>query len=97
LFYAVKPPITQPIADHDIDDMERNMLKFISTAVFGLLIATSAQALTRAPLHQPDSTITQVKGVDCGPDMTFYLGHCVASESKPVRGIETRAKRPVRR
>ena len=47
-------------------------------AVAGLLaFATSAQAITPAPLPQPDGIITQVR-LGCGPGRTRVGGVCVA-------------------
>jgi hypothetical protein len=53
------------------------MLRLIAVAVVGLALATSALALTPAPLHQPDGMITQVR-FGCGPGRTVVAGHCVA-------------------
>ena len=36
------------------------MIRFIAVA-FALAVATSAQAMSPAPLHQPDGMITQVR------------------------------------
>jgi hypothetical protein len=55
------------------------MIRLIAIAAFALAIATSAQALTRAPLQQSDSTITQVIGPACGPGYHFRMGRCVHS------------------
>jgi hypothetical protein len=52
------------------------MLRLIAVAGF-LAFATSAQALTPAPLHQPDGMITQVR-LGCGPGRTRVEGVCVA-------------------
>ena len=37
------------------------MIKFIAFAAFALALATSAQAMPRVPLHQPDGMTTQVR------------------------------------
>ena len=37
------------------------MIKFIAFAVFALALATSAQAMPRVPLHQPDGMTTQAR------------------------------------
>ena len=37
------------------------MIRLIAFAVFALALATSAQALPRVPLHQPDGMTTQVR------------------------------------
>jgi hypothetical protein len=56
---------------------EERMFRLIAVAVFGLALASSAQALTPAPLHQPDGMITQV-AYGCGPGRTIVAGRCVA-------------------
>jgi hypothetical protein len=53
------------------------MIRLIAVAVVGLALATSAQALTPAPLHQPDGMITQAR-FGCGPGRTLVAGRCVA-------------------
>ena len=52
------------------------MTRLIAVA-FALALATSAQAMPLAPLHQPDGMITQVRYA-CGPGRTIVAGHCVA-------------------
>ena len=37
------------------------MIRLIAFAAFAFVLATSAQAMPRAPLHQPDGMITQVR------------------------------------
>ena len=41
------------------------MIRFVAI-IFALAVATSAQAMSPAPLHQPDGMITQVREA-CGP------------------------------
>ena len=54
------------------------MTRLIAVAGFALLLATSAHAMTVAPLHQPpDSAITNV-AFGCGPGQTRVGGICVA-------------------
>ena len=53
------------------------MIKLIAAAGFALVVATSAQAITPAPIAQPDSMITQVR-FGCGPFRTRVAGVCVA-------------------
>jgi hypothetical protein len=53
------------------------MIRLIAVAGFALAVATSAQALTPAPIHQPDSLITPVIA-GCGPGRTMVNGVCVA-------------------
>src|SRR3954462_8596378 len=50
------------------------MIRFIAVA-FGLALATSAQAMPLAPLHQPDRMITEVR-FGCGPGRTLVAGRC---------------------
>jgi hypothetical protein len=52
------------------------MIRFIAIAAFALAFATSAHAMTLAPL-QPDSVITQVRE-GCGPGRIMVNGACVA-------------------
>jgi hypothetical protein len=52
------------------------MIRLIAIAGFALLLATSAQAMTAAPLHQP-SMITNV-AFGCGLGRTRVGGICVA-------------------
>jgi hypothetical protein len=53
------------------------VIKFIAVAGFALAVATSADAMTPAPISQPDSAITQV-AFGCGPGRTRVRGVCVA-------------------
>jgi hypothetical protein len=53
------------------------MMKLIAVAAFALAIATSAEAMTGAPIHQRDSAITQV-AYGCGMGRTRVGGVCVA-------------------
>jgi len=53
------------------------MLRLIAVAVAGLALTASAQALTPAPLLQPDGMITQVR-FGWGPSRTRVAGVCVA-------------------
>ena len=66
------------------------MLRLIAIAVVGLAAATSAQALTPAPLPQSDGMIMQVR-LGCGPGRTMVGGQCVA------RTTIRHARRAVRR
>jgi hypothetical protein len=52
------------------------MLRFIAAAGFIVAVATSAQAITPAPI-QPDGVITQAR-FGCGPGRTLVAGRCVA-------------------
>ena len=53
------------------------MIRTIAIAVFGLALASAAQAMPLTPLHQPDATITQAR-MGCGPGMVMVNGACVA-------------------
>jgi hypothetical protein len=53
------------------------MMRLIAVAGFALAVATSAEAMTSAPIHQPDGMMTQV-AYACGPGMTRVSGVCVA-------------------
>ena len=53
------------------------MIRFIAIAGFALAVATSAEAITPAPIPQPDSVITQA-AFGCGPGRTRVRGVCVA-------------------
>ena len=57
------------------------MIRFIAIAAFALSVATSAQAMTLAPLHQSDSMITQVREA-CGAGRVRINGICVARTTK---------------
>jgi len=52
------------------------MIRLFVVAGFTLAIATSTQAMPRAPI-QPDDLITQV-AAGCGPGRTMVNGVCVA-------------------
>jgi hypothetical protein len=58
------------------------MIRLIAVAAFALAIATSAHAITLAPLHQPDGMTTQV-AYGCGAGRTRLGGVCVARTTKP--------------
>ena len=53
------------------------MIRWIAVAAFTLAIATSAQAMSPAPLHQTDRMITQVREA-CGAGRVRVNGECVA-------------------
>ena len=53
------------------------MIRLIAFAAFALAVATSAQAMSPAPLHQPDGMITQVRQA-CGAGRVRVNGVCVA-------------------
>jgi hypothetical protein len=53
------------------------MIRLIAIAGFGLSVAISAQAMTPAPIRQPDGMITQI-AAGCGAGRTRVDGVCVA-------------------
>ena len=56
------------------------MIRFI-VVIFALAVATSAQATPLAPLHQPDSIITQVREA-CGAGMHLVNGQCIRTSAR---------------
>lgn len=58
------------------------MIRLIGVAGFALVVATSAQGATFAPISQPDSMITQV-AFGCGPNRAPVFGVCVLRTSIP--------------
>ena len=57
------------------------MVRLIAVSAFALALATSAQAISPAPLHQLDGMTTQV-AVGCGVGRTRVNGVCVARTTK---------------
>jgi predicted naringenin-chalcone synthase len=57
------------------------MIKLIAVAAVALAVATSAQAMSPAPLHQPDGMTTQV-AYGCGAGRTRVGGVCLARTTK---------------
>ena len=53
------------------------MIRLIAAAGFVVAVATSALAVTPAPIPQSDGMITQVR-FGCGPGRTRVAGVCVA-------------------
>jgi hypothetical protein len=70
------------------------MLRLFTVAGFALAVATSAQAMSPAPLTQPDGMITQVR-LGCGPGRTRVNGVCVARTT--IRHTRRMARREYRR
>jgi hypothetical protein len=73
---------------------EERMLRLIAVAGFALAVTTSAQAITPAPIPQPDGMITQVR-LGCGPGRTRVAGVCVARTT--IRHTRRMARRAYRR
>ena len=72
------------------------MIKLIAVA-FALVAATSAHAMSPAPLHQPDGMITQVRE-GCGVGRVRVNGICVARTTRRhVRREARRVRREARR
>jgi hypothetical protein len=57
------------------------MIRLIAFAAFALAVATSAQAMSPAPLHQADGMITQVREA-CGTGMHMVNGTCVRTAAR---------------
>jgi len=53
------------------------MIRLIAVAGFALSVATSTQAMTPAPIPQPDGVIAQI-ALACGVGRTRVNGVCVA-------------------
>jgi hypothetical protein len=51
------------------------MIKTLAVVMFGLALASAAQAMPLAPLHQPDNTITQAR-MGCGVGQVMVNGVC---------------------
>jgi hypothetical protein len=66
------------------------MVRLIAVSAFALALATSAQAISPAPLHQLDGLTTQV-AVGCGVGRTRVNGICVARTTK--RHVRRAARR----
>ena len=69
------------------------MMRWIAIAGFALAVATSAQGMTPAPIHQPNGMITQV-AAGCGPGRTMVNGVCVARTT--IRQTRRAVRRCVR-
>jgi hypothetical protein len=65
------------------------MIRLIAV-VFALAVATSAQALSLAPLHQSDGKVTHVREA-CGAGMHMVNGRCVTTPAR--RGVRREAIR----
>jgi len=53
------------------------MIRTLAVVVFGLALASAAQAMPLAPLHQPHALVTQAR-MGCGPGMVVVYGACVS-------------------
>ena len=70
------------------------MIRLIAFAAVALAITTPAQAMPVAPIHQPDSMITEV-AYGCGVGRTRVRGVCVARTTK--RQVRRAVRRDIRR
>jgi len=70
------------------------MIKLIAVAGFALSIATSAQAMTPAPIPQPKNDMLTQIAAACGPGRTRVNGVCVARTT--VRQTRRAVRRCVR-
>jgi hypothetical protein len=66
------------------------MIRLIAVSAFALAMATSAQAMSPAPLHLTDAMITQI-AVGCGVGRTRVNGVCVARATR--RHVRREARR----
>jgi hypothetical protein len=68
------------------------MIRPIAAIIFALAVATSAQAMSPVPLHQPDGMITQIRS-NCGAGMRWNeaLGRCATTSARRNvrRGVVT--------
>ena len=69
------------------------MIRLVGVTALALVVASSAQALPRAPLHQPDGMITQVRQ-GCGVGRVRINGICVARTTR--RHVRREARRDIR-
>ena len=65
------------------------MIKILAVVVFGLALASAAQAMPLAPLHQPDALVTQAR-MGCGAGRVMVNGVC---QSRAAMRQERRANR----
>jgi len=70
------------------------MFRLFAIAGFALAVVGSAQAITPAPIPQPDGLITQVR-LGCGPGRTRVNGVCVARTT--IRHTRRMVRRGYRR
>ena len=69
------------------------MIKLIAAVGFLVAVATSAHAITPAPIPQPDGMLSQVR-LGCGPFRTRVAGICVARTTiRHTRQLDRRAYR----
>jgi hypothetical protein len=66
------------------------MIRLFAFAAVALAVTTSAQAMTVAPVHEPDGMITQV-AFGCGLGRTQVGGVCVARTT--IRHVRREVRR----
>jgi hypothetical protein len=66
------------------------MIRLVAVAALALAVTTSAEAMSPAPLHQPDGMITQVREA-CGAGRVRINGVCVARTT--TRHVRRAARR----
>ena len=74
-----------------LNDREEAMIRTIVIAVFGLALASAAQAVPFAPIHQSNESIITVREA-CGAGMHMVNGVCVRT---PARRGASRCARGV--
>jgi hypothetical protein len=65
------------------------MIKILAVVVFGLALASAAQAMPLARLHQPDALVTQAR-MGCGAGRVMVNGVC---QSRAAMRQQRRANR----
>jgi hypothetical protein len=65
-------------------------LRLIAFAALALAVTTAAEAMSPAPLHQPDGMITQIRHA-CGAGMHYVNGRCITTSARRHvrRGVVT--------
>jgi hypothetical protein len=70
------------------------MIRLIAFAAFAIVVTMPAQAMPVAPVHEPDSMISEV-AYGCGAGRTRVRGVCVARTTK--RQVRRGVRRDLRR
>jgi hypothetical protein len=60
------------------------MMRFIVVA-FALALASSVQAMPRAPLQQPNEAVIKIRQA-CGPGMHMVNGACIRTPARRAAG-----------
>ena len=65
-------------------------LRLIAFAALALAVTTAAEAMSPAPLHQPDGMMTQIRHA-CGAGMHYVNGRCITTSARRHvrRGVVT--------